>query len=207
MRFMVHCSGDHRGFKKFTVGAEERALSGIYLDGKPYGPDRTETVAGLPYRWRKAATSALSWWYREPRGKEGHVFTLNVYSARGKNITTLYAIPCEEKAGYTVNSWDVCTQGFERLRSRTEFMITLPVRRATGWKEIRDEMKADIQRYAQPDDFDYAACQLAVDEFCAELRKRHKSGKPFMDTLASDETECELFVYMTGPGYADAESE
>ncbi len=93
MQFTIHWSGQHRGFKKSVIGAEERGLSGVYENGKPYGPNCADTIAAVPYRWRKAVKASLGWWYREPGLRGKPVFVMTVYSTRGRALTTLYAIP------------------------------------------------------------------------------------------------------------------
>lgn len=99
-------------------------------------------------------------------------------------------------ATYTVNSWDVCVSGFERLRNRDEFMITVPVSRYTTIDELRSDMKHDIQRYVQPKWFDYDACHAAIDAFCGEL-----PADIFADLEENEEGEegCYLFAYLQAP--------
>ena len=95
-------------------------------------------------------------------------------------------------APYTVNSWDVCVSGCERLRNRDEFMITVPVSCWTSRDELRGNMKHDIQTYTQPEWFDYAACKAAIDAFCDNLETM-----PFEDL--EEDAECYLFVYLQAP--------
>jgi len=101
-------------------------------------------------------------------------------------------------ATYTVNSWDVCCSGNERLRNRDEFMITVPVHRGMTADELRREMKADIQSYMQPEWFDYSACRAAIDAFCDGI-----TAKTFEDIEDADEdADCNglyLYVYMQAP--------
>ncbi len=97
---------------------------------------------------------------------------------------------------YTVNSYDVCVQGFERLRSQTEWMITVPVDCDSTRENVRCEMRADIQRYMQPEWFDYDKANAMIDAFCAELDEI-----PFPDVEPADEGEegCSLYVYIQAP--------
>jgi hypothetical protein len=46
---------------------------------------------------------------------------------------------------YTVNSYDVCVQGFERLRTQSEFILTTPISHASTLAELVSELKQDIQ--------------------------------------------------------------
>jgi hypothetical protein len=104
---------------------------------------------------------------------------------------------------YTVNSYDVCVSGFERLRSQTEWMIAVPVDGSTTRDELREAMKADIQGYMQPDWFDFDKANAMIDAFCAELGEL-----PFPDLETREEDEdcnfideegCSLYVYIQAP--------
>ena len=99
-------------------------------------------------------------------------------------------------ATYTVNSYDVCVSGFERLRNRDEFMITVPVSRYTTRDELRSDMKHDIQTYTQPEWFDYGACNAAIDAFCDGF-----TDKPFADLEDAEDGEegCNLYAYLQAP--------
>lgn len=97
---------------------------------------------------------------------------------------------------YECNTSDLCVQGYERLRSRDEFMITIPVWRGITAAEIRDAMKADIQSYMQPEWFDYDAANAGIDAFCEGLRMHL-----FADLEETEEGEegCYLFTYWQAP--------
>lgn len=108
-------------------------------------------------------------------------------------------------ATYTVNSWDVCCSGNERLRNRDEFMITVPVSGSTDLDDVRREMKADIQGYMQPEWFDYSACRAAIDTFCDDTLRPLMEAfnrNPFADLETESEDGgdgCYLYVYMQAP--------
>lgn len=105
---------------------------------------------------------------------------------------------------YTVNSYDICTQGFERLRSQSEFILVTTVYKGVLGEEIRDDLKQQIQSYAQPDGFDYEACRAAIDTFVDE-NIAGNSVRLFGDIEppGEDGEGVNLYVYMTGPGFAD----
>ena len=109
---------------------------------------------------------------------------------------------------YTVNSYDICTPGMERLRSNSEFIIPVRVYHGLKAEEIRTCMLDDIGQYEHPDGFDYGACRKAIKAFCdSELKGReHKLwGKIAYDP--EDDEGVSLFVYMTGPGYSQPETD
>lgn len=47
---------------RFTVAARERGVVGNYHKGKPYGPDESQVLKGLPYRYRKAFERGSGFW-------------------------------------------------------------------------------------------------------------------------------------------------
>ena len=107
---------------------------------------------------------------------------------------------------YTVNSYDICVQGYERLRSNSEFIIPTYVSRGTTVDEIRQDMKDDIQNIMQPDGFDFDACRKAIDEFCDANAHDLAAQLAHLEEIpedAPDDAGCMLFVYMTGPGYSE----
>ena len=107
---------------------------------------------------------------------------------------------------YTVNSFDICTAGFERLRSNSEFILVTPVYKGVLGEEIRASMHDEIQSYSQPDEFDYEACRAAINTFIDE-NIAGNCVRLFGDIepAGEDGEGCNLYVYMTGPGYAESE--
>lgn len=47
---------------KFVVSARERGVVGNYHNGKPYGPDESQVIRGLPYQYRKAFERGSGFW-------------------------------------------------------------------------------------------------------------------------------------------------
>lgn len=47
---------------KYTVTARERGAIGNYHNGRPYGPDESQVVRGLPYQYRKAFERGSGFW-------------------------------------------------------------------------------------------------------------------------------------------------
>lgn len=105
---------------------------------------------------------------------------------------------------YTVNSFDICTAGHERLRSQSEFILATTVYKGILGEEISDSLKQEINSYEQPDNFDYEACRAAINNFV----RKHIAGncvKLFGDIEPPEDGEegVNLYVFMTGPGYAE----
>lgn len=107
---------------------------------------------------------------------------------------------------YTVNSWDVCAPGMERLRNNYEFILAIPVSHGTDLDDVRQALKLDINSHDQRASFDYPACRAAIDQFCDQtLRPRMDDAKanPFADleTESEDDSEqgCYLYVFMQSP--------
>ena len=63
---------------------------------------------------------------------------------------------------FSVTTVDFTVQGYERLRSQDEFILTAyPSKGETG-ADVLDELIADLDAYARPDAFDYAAAEAAL---------------------------------------------
>jgi hypothetical protein len=46
----------------FTVSARERGIVGNWYNGKPYGPNESQVMQGLPYAYRKAFERGTGFW-------------------------------------------------------------------------------------------------------------------------------------------------
>lgn len=106
-------------------------------------------------------------------------------------------------ATYTVNSWDVCCSGNERLRNRDEFMIAVSVSCWTTRDELRGDMKHDIQTYMQPEWFDYDACNAAIDAFCDQFQElpfpNLEDAGEGEDEFSVEYEGCYLYAYLQAP--------
>lgn len=69
---------------------------------------------------------------------------------------------------YEVTTVDVCVQGFERLRSQSEFMTVAYLSKTDDPEAVVQSLKDDLQSYAQPDGFDYDAARAALDAWFDE---------------------------------------
>lgn len=78
---------------------------------------------------------------------------------------------------YTVTTFDVCVQGFERLRSESEFLLVATIGPRAGWRTLRNEWLADMQSCERPEGFDYDAARACVQAYASALR-RSIDGKP-----------------------------
>lgn len=108
---------------------------------------------------------------------------------------------------YTVNSFDICCQGNERLRSKSEFILASTVFEGVKPEDIQDDMKAQMQNQSQPDGFDWDAFNASLEAFISDQIEGHASLFDGIENPADhgDDEGVSLFVYMTGPGYADDE--
>lgn len=98
---------------------------------------------------------------------------------------------------YTVNSYDVCTSGFERLRNRDEFMLVVPVYNSDTRETIRDSLKHDALVWTERDWFHLDVCKAAIDAFCNE--QIDEKGFPDLEDVPEDEEGCSIFVYLQAP--------
>lgn len=81
---------------------------------------------------------------------------------------------------YRVESFDVCTAGFERLRSYSEFILTTPVESDSNPDELLSELLGDVDSCMRPDHFDFDAARAAVrDWFESDLRPLFARPNPF----------------------------
>lgn len=71
------------------------------------------------------------------------------------------------RVSYEVTTLDVCVQGFERLRSNSEFILNAYPDRTTTPAEVVEEFLRDIDSCSRPDDFDYSAARNAVNDYFA----------------------------------------
>lgn len=91
---------------------------------------------------------------------------------------------------YEVATFDVCVQGFERLRSQSEFILVAHVDATSTWQDVRAEWLGDVQSCDRFDGFDYEAAAAAVNAFCAANAGRYRGENPFNLELPA-EAECE----------------
>jgi hypothetical protein len=107
-------------------------------------------------------------------------------------------------APYTVNSWDVCAMGNERLRNRDEFILIAPVYRGISAPEVLDGLWADIQCCERGDWFSYDAARAMVRAWIdSELVPLMSDARrnPFADIEASEDGEdyVSLYLYVQAP--------
>ena len=108
-------------------------------------------------------------------------------------------------------STDVCTQGFERLRRQSEFMLVVPVSAASTVNGIGEDLRSDLQSCDHGEHVDYDRARATIDEVLGMIRDRfrdrlRKNGRnPFnleriprgMSDRDRDNFEsCYLFVYL-----------
>jgi hypothetical protein len=90
LHFQLMTGSRIRGFGKPVVKAAERGLTGVYREGKPYGPDMSAVRECLPFRFRKAFDRAGgTWWFIS--GEEERASYVTLRDRRGKYLATIYA--------------------------------------------------------------------------------------------------------------------
>lgn len=88
--FNLSLSRHIKGFGKPAVHCAERALTGVYVAGKPYGPKNDEVRNCLPAQYRKAFDRAEGvWWFDANEPWKAAYCTLRDY--RGRYLNTVYA--------------------------------------------------------------------------------------------------------------------
>lgn len=103
---------------------------------------------------------------------------------------------------YEVTTVDLTVQGFERLRSPSEFILNAYPSKSDDPAAIVQTLKDDIQSCARPDDFDYDAARSALDEWFDDSGIAHlRSQLNAMEEPDEDEGDDEgnpvvLFVYV-----------
>lgn len=96
MKFFCMVNGTPRNIPavqmKFHVAGVEAALSGTWVDGKPFSPDPAEFRAALPYRWRKAFDRDGAFWHDRdiPRCR------VTLRDRIGRYLATVYCVPASE---------------------------------------------------------------------------------------------------------------
>lgn len=69
---------------------------------------------------------------------------------------------------YEVNSVDLCASGYERLRSQSEIILTAYPTLSTSVPDLRDELIADLNSCARPDNFDYDYAREVIWQYFSE---------------------------------------
>lgn len=69
---------------------------------------------------------------------------------------------------YQVTTFDVCSAGFERLRTYEEFIVVACIDAETGSTELLlEQWNADLQSCERPDGFDFEAAREAIQSYAA----------------------------------------
>lgn len=101
---------------------------------------------------------------------------------------------------YEVTTFDVCTQGFERLRSNSEFILVAYPNGRSGAGTLRKQWLDDLQSCERPEGFDYGAAKLAIGRYCAKLQRHWKGKRNPMDAAGrnngEDGSELCAFLYV-----------
>lgn len=106
---------------------------------------------------------------------------------------------------YRINTLDVCSSGFERLRSNSEFLIVAEVVHGVTQKDLLAMLLADVQCCDRPDGFDYHSCNNAIID-CIETSVAPFYAKNSLNPFdVPEDSDCRLFLYMQAVETADAE--
>jgi hypothetical protein len=114
--FNLALSRHIKGFGKPSVHCTERALTGVYVGDKPYGPNNEEVRNCLPHRYRKAFDRAQGvWWFDKDKPEVAAYCTLRDY--RGRYLNTVYANAYEFTPTPAKSGWDVLQEQSDALKA------------------------------------------------------------------------------------------
>jgi hypothetical protein len=74
---------------------------------------------------------------------------------------------------YQVGGFDVCVQGFERLRRQSEFILCAYINAETTADGIAQQWRDDLQSCMRPDGFDYDGARLAIDAQMIDINRAY----------------------------------
>jgi hypothetical protein len=66
---------------------------------------------------------------------------------------------------YSVTAFDVCAQGFERLRSYEEFIVVAAIDDDSNPADLLEQWEADLQSCDRPENFDFDAAREAIRSY------------------------------------------
>ena len=93
----------------------------------------------------------------------------------------------------TLNSYDLCVSGFERLRKQSEFMLVVPVSNTDTRADICEALHADLQSCMREDDFDWDGAKTMIDEHFGS--RPAELFAPELEDVGEDEEGCSLYLY------------
>jgi len=112
--------------------------------------------------------------------------------------------------GYTVTSHDICVQGYERLRSQSEFLLATPVCRedATEMNQVIGEMVQDVECCDRPDTedgepFDYQHAKEVVQHYIKANWGDISRALAGLEDITDEQREaddwpgCHLYIYIS----------
>lgn len=92
------------------------------------------------------------------------------------------------------NSYDVCVQGFERLRSQSEFILATPVHAGITADDLRGQLNDALQCCDRGDDFDWDAARAVIDAFVTGIKPNAFDD---IEDRDEDDEPCYLFLYIS----------
>lgn len=108
---------------------------------------------------------------------------------------------------YEVTTFDVCAQGFERLRSYEEFILCASIDADTDSADLLEQWDGDLQSCDHPNGFDYDAAREAVRAFYEsnvrplfDRKSNPFSLEPTRDDVLPYDQGCTAFLYVRVTG-------
>ena len=98
-----------------------------------------------------------------------------------------------------VTSYDICVQGFERLRTNDEFIIGALVDNECLPENIFDDLLSDYRAVDRGDDFDWVGGERAIGKWFTQAWPDIQRGISDIDPCPEDESGeygVNIFVYV-----------
>ena len=96
---------------------------------------------------------------------------------------------------YEVTTFDVCTAGFERLRSTSEFILVASVTPDTTRDDLVSQWMDDLQACDRGDNFDYDAARDCVRDFAPQINTA--SVLRYVEAPADEDAEgCNAYLFI-----------
>jgi len=94
-----------------------------------------------------------------------------------------------------LNSYDVCTLGFERLRRCSEFILAIPVGPNDTRHDVYQALLVEVQCCSRPDNFDWDGCRQMLTEAFGNPERFEEQFDGTLPETDENEDGCYLFLY------------
>lgn len=95
----------------------------------------------------------------------------------------------------TLNSYDICVPGFERLREQSEFMLVVPVGPTDNRGYVYHALLADLTCCDRGDGFDYFGAKAMLKEAFGNPDKLGELFDASLEPVPEDGEGCNLYLY------------